>query len=127
VDDLGGLMFTVDTGDSADDRRDAAATTDLSRELSRTVQTQRVTAEGEEGSKSAGALLNSLMISGVLSAASIKAVASIAIAFIRRGAARKITLKDGDREFTITDPSRETEHALTAWLTAKGDDRAGDR
>lgn len=57
-----------------------------------------------------------LAVTGIFSAATVAAVARVATAFVRRGAARKIVLRDGRRSLAITDPSAETERAVRDWL-----------
>lgn len=64
-------------------------------------------------------------MTGFFSATTVAAIAQVAVAFVRRGAARQITLRDGRRSLSITDPSDETERAVREWLTALKRDRTG--
>lgn len=66
-----------------------------------------------------------LAVTGFFSATTVAAIAQVAVAFVRRGAARQITLRDGRRSLSITDPSDETERAVREWLTALKRDRTG--
>lgn len=82
---------------------------------------------GRGGSKGGGAgNLPELLIAGLFSASTMAALARVAVAFVRRGAARRITLRDGARTFTITDPSPGTERALVAWLDVPAGQRDVD-
>lgn len=72
----------------------------------------------------AGAILE-LAVAGLFSATTVAAIARVMVAFVRRGAARQITLRDGRRSLSITDPSEETERAVRAWLTDRDQSRTG--
>ncbi|RKR90410.1 hypothetical protein BDK92_4782 [Micromonospora pisi] len=60
--------------------------------------------------------LAELAITGAFSASTLAALTQIVIAFVRRGAARRIVLRDGARTLTIVDPSERTERAVARWL-----------
>lgn len=66
---------------------------------------------------SAGSIVE-LAVTGLFSAGTVAAIARVVVAFVRRGAARRIILRDGRRTLSITDPSEETERAVRDWLTA---------
>lgn len=72
----------------------------------------------------AGAIVE-LAVTGFFSATTIAAIAQVTVAFVRRGAARQITLRDGRRSLSITDPSEETERVVREWLAAQERDRTG--
>lgn len=72
----------------------------------------------------AGAIVE-LAVTGLFSATTIAAIAQVTVAFVRRGAARQITLRDGRRSLSITDPSEETERVVREWLAAQERDRTG--
>ncbi len=110
----------------------ADAATGLIREL-RTrggLDARMQTGTSVAGQKSGAAIsIGDLVVSGIFSAATVSALARIAVAYIRRGAARKITLKDGERSLVISDPSADTERAVADWLrtsVASGDESAED-
>ncbi|MGW4461194.1 hypothetical protein [Micromonospora sp. NPDC004704] len=117
------------------DRADAAATTALLRELRtgagiavgrstpdpdpRTGSDLRPDPDPATGRKAGEAVsLAELVITGAFSATTLAALTQIVVAFVRRGAARRIVLRDGDRTLTIVDPSARTEQAVAHWLTA---------
>jgi|GEM_PF-2880014 hypothetical protein len=60
--------------------------------------------------------LAELVVTGLFSATTVTALAQVVIAFVQRGAARRITLRDGGRTLTISDPDEETERMVTEWL-----------
>jgi hypothetical protein len=115
-------LFLQVTGPVADsERADAAAATALLRELHAAAGVQvspaDLDSETPPGSKGGPAVsLAELAITGAFSATTLAALARIVIAFVRRGAARRITLRDGTRTLTIVDPSVRTERAVTRWL-----------
>lgn len=99
----------------------AEATTALVRELRTRAGLDATRAcvapTGQPGSKGATAdALAEIVISGLLAGSTVTAFAQIAVAFIQRGAARKITLRDGARSLTVSDPSEGTQLAVVAWL-----------
>lgn len=83
-------------------------------------------AEAPAASKggSVGAIVE-LAVAGLFSATTVAAIARVAVAFVRRGAARQITLRDGRRSLSITDPSAETERAVREWLSSPDSGRTG--
>lgn len=62
-----------------------------------------------------------LAVTGLFSAGTVAAIAQVVVAFVRRGSARRITLRDGRRTLSITDSSEETEQVVRDWLA--GPDR----
>lgn len=60
--------------------------------------------------------LAELVVTGLFSATTVAALAQVIIAFVQRGAARQITLRDGRRTLTISDPDEETERMVADWL-----------
>ncbi|MEO3748093.1 hypothetical protein [Plantactinospora sp. B5E13] len=60
--------------------------------------------------------LAELVVTGLFSATTVAALAQVIIAFVQRGAARQITLRDGRRTLTISDPNEETERMVADWL-----------
>jgi hypothetical protein len=46
-----------------------------------------------------------LLVSGLLSAAGLKAIGDVVVAYLGRSGARKITVRHGDREITVTGAS----------------------
>jgi hypothetical protein len=102
-------------------RGDAEAATALLRELHlRTVlRVSQPTAGPARAAGGKGDPVGSwaeLAVTGLFSATTVAAFARIAVAFLQRGAARRITLRDGDRTMTITAPTDDTERAVAAWL-----------
>ncbi|MDG4832877.1 hypothetical protein O7627_26745 [Solwaraspora sp. WMMD1047] len=74
-------------------------------------------AGGPGGSKAAdGGSLAELVVAGLLAGSTMTAFARIAVAFLQRGAARRIVLRDGERSLTVCDPSDDTERAVVDWL-----------
>nr|MDT0659052.1 hypothetical protein [Micromonospora sp. DSM 115978] len=71
---------------------------------------------GPAGSKGVTSDLAELVVAGVLAGSTMSAFARISVAFIQRGAARRIVLRDGRRSLTVSDPSADTERAVVAWL-----------
>lgn len=76
------------------------------------------TGVGVRGAAKGGSLgsIVELAVTGLFSAGTVAAIAQVVVAFVRRGAARQITLRDGPRSLSITDPSEETERAVRDWL-----------
>ncbi|GAA3754704.1 hypothetical protein GCM10022225_44340 [Plantactinospora mayteni] len=60
--------------------------------------------------------LAELVVTGLFSATTVAALAQVAVAFLERGAARRITLRDGRRTLTISAPSEDTEQMVVEWL-----------
>ncbi|MEE6257867.1 hypothetical protein [Plantactinospora sonchi] len=60
--------------------------------------------------------LAELVVTGLFSATTVAALAQVIIAFVQRGAARQITLRDGRRTLTISEPTEETERMVAEWL-----------
>ncbi|MEN3611649.1 hypothetical protein [Plantactinospora sp. ZYX-F-223] len=60
--------------------------------------------------------LAELVVTGLFSASTVAALAQVAVAFLERGAARRITLRDGRRTLTISAPSEDTEQMVVEWL-----------
>ncbi|ROT31670.1 hypothetical protein [Micromonospora sp. HM5-17] len=60
--------------------------------------------------------LAELVVTGLFSATTVTALAQVIVAFVQRGAARRITLRDGGRTLTISDPDEETERMVVEWL-----------
>jgi hypothetical protein len=71
---------------------------------------------GRAGRKGLGGPLAELVVTGLFSAATVAAVAQVAVAFLQRGAARRITFRDGRRTLTISAASEETERMVAEWL-----------
>ncbi|MEV4625728.1 hypothetical protein AB0J90_05495 [Micromonospora sp. NPDC049523] len=129
-------LFLQVSGPMVDsERADAAATTALLRELRtgaglgvsrpspgpdpRAGSDPRPDTDPLTGRKAGEAVsLAELVITGAFSATTLAALTQIVVAFVRRGAARRIVLRDGDRSLTIVDPSARTEQAVARWLTA---------
>jgi hypothetical protein len=125
-------LFLQVSGPVADsERTDAAAAIALLREL-QTGAGLRVSRAGlgsdpGPGRKGGEALsLAELAITGAFSATTLAALTRIVISFVRRGAARRIILRDGTRTLTIVDPSERTERAVAYWLTGSEPSRAPD-
>jgi hypothetical protein len=70
------------------------------------------------GAKSAGMhSLAELIMTGGLSAATVTAAASVIVGFVQRGAARRLVLRDGDRELDVTGVSpQDIRSAVEAFL-----------
>ncbi|WP_329107693.1 hypothetical protein OG792_04790 [Micromonospora sp. NBC_01699] len=117
-------LFLQVSGPMADNQRaDAAATTALLRELSTGAGLgvdRLVESTGGPAGRKAGEVVSlaELAITGAFSATTLAALTRIVVAFVRRGAARRIVLRDGDRTLTIVDPSERTERAVARWLGA---------
>lgn len=72
---------------------------------------------GPLGRKGGGAeSFAELVVTGLFSATTVAAFAQVAVAFVQRGAARRITFRDGRRTLTISMPSDETEQLVAEWL-----------
>ena len=71
--------------------------------------------------------IGGLIVSGLLSAAGLKAVADVAVAYLGRSGARKITVRHGEREITVTGASAAdvagVVHDLDRLLQPPDDDR----
>jgi hypothetical protein len=79
-----------------------------------------------EGEKGGAHSLAELVLTGGLSAATVTAVATVIVGFVQRGAARKLVLRDGDRELEVTGVSaRDARTAVEAFLRHIGDRAAG--
>ena len=101
---------------------DPGAATQLAREFVREgIDARPETGVAPPGSKSGGAVTAGLIVSGLLSAPMIQAVAQIVLARLRRGQPGAITFVDGERELTIENASAETERALVDWITDRKD------
>ncbi|MEQ4303915.1 hypothetical protein ABNF97_21460 [Plantactinospora sp. B6F1] len=74
--------------------------------------------------------LAELVVTGLFSATTVAALAQVAVAFLERGAARRITLRDGRRTLTISAPGEDTEQMVIEWLgvppTRNGTGRGAD-
>ncbi|MDG4785191.1 hypothetical protein O7626_04450 [Micromonospora sp. WMMD1102] len=74
--------------------------------------------------------LAELVVTGLFSATTVAALAQVAVAFVERGAARRITLRDGRRTLTISAPGEDTEQMVVEWLgvppTQSGTDSGAD-
>ncbi len=101
---------------------DAEAATALLRELHLHTVLRVTRAENgpprQVGSKGGAGALAELAVTGLFSATTIAAFAKVAVAFVQRGSARRIILRDDTRTLTIVDPSDDTERAVAAWLGA---------
>ncbi|MFY1668676.1 hypothetical protein ACN27G_01755 [Plantactinospora sp. WMMB334] len=72
---------------------------------------------GPLGRKGGGAgTMAELVVTGLFSATTVAALAQVAVAFVERGAARRIVLRDGRRSLTISAPREETEQMVVEWL-----------
>ncbi|WP_331209898.1 hypothetical protein [Plantactinospora veratri] len=60
--------------------------------------------------------LAELVVTGLFSATTVAALAQVAVAFLERGAARRIVLRDGRRTLTISAPGEDTEQMVVEWL-----------
>ncbi len=101
----------------------AHVSTMLAQELTRAgVPVTRPAESSPRGTKSGVAVFGgSLVISGALSAVAVRGAVQVILAFIRRGAAGEITVKNGDKQLTIGNASHETERMLAEWLTQPED------
>ncbi|MFC6017937.1 hypothetical protein ACFP2T_17180 [Plantactinospora solaniradicis] len=95
------------TGDPAGRTGDPAGPAETAERLSRL---------GYPGPKGTAGALAELVVTGLFSATTVAALAQVAVAFVQRGAARRIILRDGRRSLTISAPSEETERMVTEWL-----------
>lgn len=68
------------------------------------------------GRKGGVAPLAELVVTGLFSATTVAALAQVTVAFVQRGAARRITLRDGRRTLTISSASEETERMVVEWF-----------
>lgn len=125
----GGVVTLTVSGPVPHDRHgDAEAATALIRELhARTIlhvarpdgadPAGPVSPAGPVGGKGGGlGTLAELVVTGLFSATTVAALAQVIIAFVQRGAARQITLRDGRRTLTISDPDEQTERMVADWL-----------
>jgi hypothetical protein len=77
---------------------------------------ERLSRLGHPGPKGTAGALAELVVTGLFSATTVAALAQVAVAFVQRGAARRIILRDGRRTLTISAPTEETEQMVTEWL-----------
>lgn len=102
----------------------ASATGQLAQELVRgaRVDVRPAPAASPEGAKSGtAASVAELVLNGALPAAVAAAVASVVTAFVQRGGARTVKIKDGDEEITVEGvDARSQKAALEAWLRDRG-------
>ena len=71
------------------------------------------------GAKSAAGTLASIAVSGLVSAASVRAISQILLATIRRSEKRRIEIRQGDQVFILDGSSAaDGRSALEAWLLA---------
>jgi hypothetical protein len=69
------------------------------------------------GAKGDALSLAELVMTGGLSAATVTAVATIVVSFVQRGAARRLIMRDGDREIEVAGPStQDVRAAVEAFL-----------
>lgn len=108
------------------DQETARSVAILAEELSRRgVAVTRPMEPAPEGSKSGLVFAGgSLIMAGALSSVIARSAAQVILGFIRRGAAREITIRARDAEVTINGASRETESELTAWLLRSTSDHS---
>jgi len=85
------------------------------------IPSEQVAESAPQESKSGlGASVAELLVSGVLSTASIGAFARIVIAFVNRGAGRKVILEDGGERLELdAQPTREQRRLIELWLHAR--------
>ncbi|GAA4619094.1 effector-associated constant component EACC1 [Saccharopolyspora hordei] len=94
------------------------------------IEVRRAREEAPADSKSGvGAQLAELVISGVLSAGAVAAMARVLVALVNRSAKRSVTIKraNGD-EMTLDATSADVQRRLAEWFAAdEGPERAADR
>lgn len=68
-----------------------------------------------------GASIGELVVSGVLSASTMSALARVMVAYIKRTSARSVVIKRGEDEYRFTGLSEDAELELIQHLTAHAD------
>ncbi|MDX3655952.1 hypothetical protein PV646_01420 [Streptomyces sp. ID05-26A] len=83
---------------------------------------RQVASEVPGGAKSGtGLTVGELVVSGVLSAASVRAGASVLVSWLQGRAERKVTLKSVDDEIVIDGtPTRAQQELVEKWLRERG-------
>jgi hypothetical protein len=88
-----------------DARRQDESTRQLARDLRQVgglSVTPLETAPAAGGKSGTVQHIGALVVSGVLSAAGLKAIGEVIVAYLARSGARQITLRDGDREVIVS-------------------------
>jgi hypothetical protein len=75
-----------------------------------------------DGAKSGtGLTIGELIVSGALSATSVRAASSVLVSWLQGRTKRKVTLKSGDDEIVIDGtPSRAQQAVVEKWLSERG-------
>lgn len=113
------VVFAIEVDESGGARQLSAASAQLSRELAavRAAVAQMEAPAPRDAKSGAIALAGELLVTTGFSAAGLKQLARLAIAFVERGSARKITLESGGEKFVAEGLSARTEHRLAdAWI-----------
>jgi hypothetical protein len=115
-----GVRISVEAGGDPRDR--AEATQRLARELLRArLNVRSVGDVVPDGAKSGtAAAIGEMVASGVLSAAGLKALSSVVIAFVNRGGARKVTLTHDGDEITLEGlSSKAQQQVVEDWISRR--------
>ncbi|MCG8922364.1 hypothetical protein [Lentzea sp. CC55] len=83
------------------------------------VDARSVTGSAPDGAKSAGLAIGELVVTGVLSAASVRAAASVLSSWLQGRAKRKVTLKAGDDEIVLDGPLTRAQQELVTALAER--------
>lgn len=81
----------------------------------------RPVTEPPRGAKSGVAsTIGMLVATGIFSASTLKAIADVAIEFVRRGGARSVTIENGDSKLELTGASKaDVEAVVSQWIEAQ--------
>ena len=114
------VVFAIEVEESRGTRQLADASAQLARELTAARAAVAHVSEGGSPRDAKGgslAAVGELLVTTGLSAAGLKQLVRLAIAFVERGSARKITLESGGEKFVAEGLSAQTERQLAdVWI-----------
>ncbi len=123
------VTLIVDGGDGCDARRLDTLTRQLHDDLRLLgrVRVGQPPATPPEGAKTGTAAeIGTLVLSGLLSASTIRAISNVIIAYIRRTGARSVAWQANGREYTFTGLSATDQHDLVQALIETQAHRDGE-
>ncbi len=123
---MAGLTLRVDV-DGADGRELHRLTTSLFTDIRRlgVVNVARAEGEAPPNSKSGGAQLAELVVTGVLSGSTLAVVGKVIVAFVNRAKDRSVKITRDGQTWEFTGISEKDQHVLAKLVGAAEDEPAG--
>jgi hypothetical protein len=121
------MQILIDYSDQDNPRTAAFAARQLVGDLARAgVAVRPALPSTPAGAKGDAASLTELVMTGGLSAATVTAVATVVVGFVQRGAARRLVMRDGDREIEVAGASaQDIRAAVEAFLRRRAEATSG--